>query len=112
MERTCKKCGETKPIEEFSQHKTFRGTDYICFNCKHKARAKRRRRYEAKNRRSISRQASVYQKRAIKKLGNWYVVDLINQSTGLSRDIIWQNKELIKLYKANIKLKRLIKSKL
>lgn len=34
MERTCKKCGETKPIEEYGKHKTGRDGIYpICLVC-------------------------------------------------------------------------------
>lgn len=37
MERTCKKCGETKPIEEFAKNKECRfGRSYVCKCCRNK----------------------------------------------------------------------------
>jgi len=37
MERTCKKCGETKPIEKFRHNKNCKyGRGYMCNKCRHK----------------------------------------------------------------------------
>ncbi len=37
MERTCKKCGETKPIEEFVKAPTCKyGRSHVCLECSHK----------------------------------------------------------------------------
>jgi hypothetical protein len=107
MMRVCKKCGESKPINEFAQHKVFQGNDYVCFSCKYKMLTKYRRRYESKNRCKISEKSRVFQLKGRRELADFYVVDTLHRSTGLSQATIWEHPDLIDAKRLQMKLIRL-----
>jgi hypothetical protein len=111
MERTCKKCGETKPIEEFAHHKTFQGNDYICFSCKREILSIWRQKYENKNRERITRKSIKYQKNIREMLGDLYIIQTISYNTGISKDIIREHPELIEIQRLKMGINRLIKNK-
>jgi len=57
MERTCKKCGETKPIEDFKKNKACKyGYTYKCHDCIMKEQSE----FRIKNRDYVNNQAANY----------------------------------------------------
>lgn len=160
MERTCKKCGEIKPIEEFV--KDSRSKRYTCKHCRNKYKAKcdstpeqqrrikeyrllnrakmaeyHKRKYLEDREEIIQRTRAWYEnnkdraykrsriyiennkehvriminknvKKHVMNIADSYVKRKLNQLYGLEYTQIPQ--DLIELYRANLKLKRLIKN--
>jgi len=136
MERTCKKCGETKLIEKFTKNKNCKnGFNYICRRCTtiYKTLLRqnnivicrlKEKEYANKNRDVLllkrkknrdgkkchySKKGREYAKQAIERLTDSYIVNGIFTQMGISQKILYQHYELIEVKREQIKLLRLIK---
>lgn len=139
MERTCKKCGETKPIEEFCKSKEcLFGYSHQCQKCRrlHYNKEIRQRYYETRkeeirkiarlykirNRNWISKKQREYYtthpilrkekcNRRARDLQDCYLINHLCRDFRLTAKDIRQHPELIENYRQQIKIKRLLKSK-
>jgi len=121
MERTCKKCGETKPIEEFRISRIYKDKVYYmhicrkCYNINHKFWRKLnseilKSEYE-RNRDKMLIRMNEYAKKRTDNLHDSYVAYIIKNSINLSIKIIRQHPGLIENWRQQIRIKRLLKQK-
>ena len=123
MERTCKKCGETKPIEEFFVYHRAAGFPDPHIFCR-KCRNKRSNNYYKNNKKRIvelntksrrkhieafRKAASRRQKKKVAGLIDDYVMQCIINKTGTNRIVLKQHPELIESERIRIKILRLTK---
>jgi len=139
MERTCKKCGETKPIEKFKKRDTcIYGRGHVCKTCSRKsyrktpaykkARVRANARYRKKYPDKIKeydkkyrlshpygeRQKETEKKRRKKnadKLTDRHVINVIRHVKKIKAETIRQYPEFIQTYRQQLKVKRLLKQK-
>lgn len=135
MERTCKKCGETKPIEKFVKSKTTKsGRRAICKKCAYviynskwqkENREKRNdyanlrkefyrrnyKKYRLLNKISINNKNKIQRDDYINNLKLPYIMIGAMRYYNLTRETLYGNPELIEYYKQQLKLKRLLKQK-
>jgi hypothetical protein len=121
MERTCKKCGETKPIEEFAFARKYKDKHYYSHTCKicyNKYREQWRKmnftlckQEQERNRNKHLIRVKKYSKKRTDNLHELYIAHIISQSTGLSIELIRQHSSLIENYRYQILIKRLLKQR-
>ena len=123
MERTCRKCGETKPIEEFVKCKNRReGIIYLCKLCHREDHVRYRedhrlelilksQQYRLTHIIAVDKRNALRQRKNRKELTDTYVIDIIAKSTGLDRNNIKYYPQQIENYRYQILIKRLLKQK-
>jgi hypothetical protein len=123
MERTCKKCGETKPIEEYLVYHRTAGFPDIDNNCRRCKREYHNYYYHSNsqkvmvcNLKSRKKNMNLYRYKANKRarertknLTNDYVMQCLINKTGINRDILKKHIDLIQIERMRIKILRLTK---
>jgi hypothetical protein len=111
MERTCKKCGETKPIEEFAKNWTCTsGRVMVCKVCSRRTKHRSKVLTDFKNRKEYLE----YKRKSYREtLSDGYIVNMLRYQAGwiIGCDDIYKYPDLINTHRELIKIKRLIKDK-
>jgi hypothetical protein len=108
MERTCKICNTPKEIENFSTHKRFTASDYICCSCKTQSRRSYRNKHNKHIRKQINKYCREYQRRGRRELKDFVIIDNLHRSTGLSQYDIKKHPKLIEAKRVQMIIKRIV----